>query len=106
MKLGAIFPTTEIGTDPAAIRDWAQAAESLGPDPVVTYDHVLGAEHAGREPRLWGPYTEHDAFHEPFVLFAWLAAQTHRLELATGGLILPPRQTALVAKHAGGLALL
>ena len=74
MKIGAIFPTTEIGTDPAAIRDWAQAAEGLGMTHVITYDHVLGAVHAGREPKLWGPYTERDAFHEPFVLYAWLAA--------------------------------
>ena len=106
MKIGAIFPTTEIGTDPGAIRDWAQAAEGLGMTHVVTYDHVLGAVHAGREPKLWGPYTERDAFHEPFVLFAWLAAQTRRLELATGVLILPQRQTALVAKQAAELDLL
>ena len=106
MKLGAIFPTCEIGTDPAAIRDWAQAAESLGLTHVVTYDHVLGAMHAGREPKLSGPYTERDAFHEPFVLFAWLAAHTRRLELATGVLILPQRQTALVAKQAAELDLL
>jgi probable F420-dependent oxidoreductase len=106
VKIGAIFPTTEIGTDPAAIRDWAQAAEGLGLSHVVAYDHVLGAVHAGREPKLWGPYTERDAFHEPFVLFAWLAAQTRRLELATGVLILPQRQTALVAKQAVELDLL
>jgi len=106
VKIGAIFPTTEIGTDPAAIRDWAQAAEGLGMSHVITYDHVLGALHAGREPKLWGPYTERDAFHEPFVLFAWLAAHTRRLELATGVLILPQRQTALVAKQAVELDLL
>jgi probable F420-dependent oxidoreductase len=106
VKLGAIFPTTEIGTDSAAIRDWAQAAEELGLTHAITYDHVLGAVHAGREPKLWGPYTERDAFHEPFVLFAWLAAHTRRLELATGVLILPQRQTALVAKQAAELDLL
>ena len=70
MKIGAIFPTTEIGSDPTAVRDWAQAAEQLGYDHVIIYDHVLGAEHAGREPKLTGPYTERDAFHEPFVLLA------------------------------------
>jgi probable F420-dependent oxidoreductase len=106
VKLGAIFPTTEIGTDPGAIRDWAQAAEGLGMTHVITYDHVLGALHEGREPRLTGPYTEHDAFHEPFVLFAWLAAHTRSLEFATGVLILPQRQTALVAKQAVELDLL
>jgi probable F420-dependent oxidoreductase len=106
VKVGAIFPTTEIGTDPAAIRDWAQAAEGLGLTHVIAYDHVLGAVHAGREPKLWGPYTEHDAFHEPLVLFAWLAAHTRSLELATGVLILPQRQTALVAKQAVEIDLL
>jgi probable F420-dependent oxidoreductase len=106
VKIGAIFPTTEIGTDPAAIRDWAQAAEGLGMSHAITYDHVLGAVHADREPKLWGPYTERDAFHEPFVLFAWLAAQTRRLELATGVLILPQRQTALVAKQAAEIDVL
>lgn len=106
MKIGAIFPTTEIGTDPAAIRDWAQAAEGLGLSHAIAFDHVLGAVHEGREPKLTGPYTERDPFHEPFVLFAWLAALTTRLELATGVLILPQRQTALVAKQAVELDLL
>jgi probable F420-dependent oxidoreductase len=106
MRLGAIFPTTEIGTDPAAVRDWAQAAEELGYGHVIIYDHVLGAEHAGREPVLLGPYTERDPFHEPFVLLAYLAALTQRLELTTGVLILPQRQTALVAKQAIELDLL
>jgi probable F420-dependent oxidoreductase len=106
VKIGAIFPTTEIGSDPAAIRDWAQAAEGLGMSHVITYDHVLGAVHAGREPKLTGPYTERDAFHEPLTLFAWLAAHTRTLELATGVLVLPQRQTALVAKQAAEVALL
>jgi len=100
MDLGAVFPTTDIGTDPAAIRDWAQTAEGLGLRRITAYDHVLGALHADREPPLWGPYTEDDAFHEPFVLFGYLAGQTQRIELATGVLILPQRQTALVAKQA------
>src|SRR5262245_33259126 len=106
MRLGAIFPTTEIGSDPAAVRDWAQAAEELGYDHMIVYDHVLGAVHAGREPKLMGPYTERDAFHEPFVLLAYLAAITERIELTTGVLILPQRQTALVAKQAIELDLL
>ena len=100
MKLGAIFPTPEIGSDPVAIRDWAQAAEDLGYDHIITYDHVLGAVHEGRDPALMGPYTERDPFHEPFVLFGYLAGQTSRIELATGVLILTQRQTALVAKQA------
>ncbi|MGH0030120.1 MAG: LLM class F420-dependent oxidoreductase [Myxococcota bacterium] len=106
MRIGAVFPTTEIGSDPTAIRDWIQTAEGLGYDHVITYDHVLGAVHEGRTPPLQGPYTERDAFHEPFVLFAWLAALTTRIELATGILILPQRQTVLVAKQAAELALL
>ena len=100
MKLGAIFPAPEIGDDPAAVRDWAQAAEDLGYDHIITYDHVLGAVHEGRDPALMGPYTERDPFHEPFVLFGYLAGQTSRIELATGVLILTQRQTALVAKQA------
>ncbi len=106
LRIGAIFPTTEIGTEPAVIRDWAQTAEGLGYTHVVIYDHVLGAEHEGRDPALTGPYTEHDAFHEPFVLLAYLAAVTTRIELTTGVLILPQRQTALVAKQAAELDLL
>lgn len=106
MKLGAIFPTTEIGNDPSAIRDWAQAAESLGFTRVVTYDHVVGAPHENRTPPLAGPYTERDAFHEPFVLLSYLAAVTSRVELVTGVLILPQRQTVMVAKQAAELAVL
>jgi probable F420-dependent oxidoreductase len=106
MRIGAIFPTTEIGSDPEVIRDWSQAAESLGFGHVIAYDHVLGAVHADREPALAGPYTERDAFHEPLTLFAWLAGVTTRLELATGVLILPQRQTALVAKQAAEVDLL
>jgi len=106
LRLGAVFPTCEIGNDPAAIRDFAQTAEALGYAHVIVYDHVLGAVHADREPALTGPYTEHDPFHEPFVLFGYLAAATTRLELATGVLILPQRQTALVAKQAAEVAVL
>ena len=106
MKLGAVFPTPEIGNDPVVIRDWAQAAEQLGYDYVVTYDHVLGAVHADRDPRLMGPYTEEDPFHEPFVLYGYLAGVTTTLEFATGVLILPQRQTVLVAKQAAELDLL
>ncbi len=106
MKIGAVFPTTEIGNDPTAIRDWAQAAEQLGYDHVLIYDHVLGAVHGDRDPRLMGPYTEKDPFHEPFVLLAYLAGVTSRIELVTGVLILPQRQTALVAKQAAELDLL
>ena len=106
MKIGCVFPTCEIGNDPIAIRDFAQAAESLGYAHLITYDHVLGAVHVGRDPKLGGPYNENNAFHEPFVLFGYLAALTKKLELVTGVIILPQRQTALVAKQCAELAIL
>ena len=100
MELGAVFPTCEIGDDPTQIRDWAQAAEGLGYDYIVIYDHVVGAEHADREPALTGPYTQDDAFHEPFVLFGYLAAVTTSIEFETAVIIMPQRQTVLAAKQA------
>lgn len=107
MRIGAVFPTCEIGNDPVVIRDFAQAAEGLGYSHIVIYDHVLGAEHDRREPLLpQGLYDERDPFHEPFVLFGYLAAVTSRLEMATGVLVLPQRQTALVAKQAAEVDLL
>ena len=99
MHIGVIFPQTEIGTDPGAIRAYAQAAEELGYAHLVVYDHVLGADPEGH-PGWRGPYTHETTFHEPFVLFGYLAAITQRLELVTGIIILPQRQTALVAKQA------
>jgi probable F420-dependent oxidoreductase len=99
MKLGVVFPQTESGVDPIAIRDYAQTAESLGYDYLLAYDHVLGAN--PDRPGGWrGPYTYETLFHEVFVLFGYLAAVTQRLELVTGVIILPQRQTALVAKQA------
>jgi probable F420-dependent oxidoreductase len=78
----------------------------MGFERIVAYDHVLGAVHAGREPKLWGPYTELDEFHEPIVLFSYLAALTTNVELVTGVVILPQRQAALLAKQAADLDLL
>ena len=99
MQLGAIFPQTEIGADPSGVRDFAQAAESLGYDHLLVFDHVLGADASKREG--WArPYSHVDMFHEPFVLFGYLAALTETIELTTGVLILSQRQTALVAKQA------
>ena len=100
MDLGVIFPTTQIGTDPAVIRDFAQTAEGLGYRRLLTYDHVLGAVHADRDPPLVGPYTENDPFHEPFVLLGFLAACTTTIELGVAVLVLPQRQTVLAAKQA------
>lgn len=98
MKTGIIFPITEIGTDPIIIRDYAQAVEDMGYDHLVVFDHVLGANPATHE--LWGPYTHEYQFHEPFVLMGFLAAATKKIELATGIIIAPQRQTALLAKQA------
>jgi probable F420-dependent oxidoreductase len=99
MKLGVVFPQIEIGTDPAVVRDYAQAAESLGYDYILIYDHVVGANTASR-PNWKGPYTSKHTFHEPFVVFGYIAACTKRIELVTGVIILPQRQTVLVAKQA------
>ncbi|MGE0387566.1 MAG: LLM class F420-dependent oxidoreductase [Gammaproteobacteria bacterium] len=106
MKVGCTFPHDDIGNDPAAIRDFAQAAEALGYSHIVLYDHVLGAPHGGRTPPLSGPYTEKNAFHEIFVTLGFLAAVTTRIELCTGIVILPQRQTVLVAKQAAEVDLL
>lgn len=99
IKLGAVFPQTEFGNDVGALRAWAAAVEDLGYSHILAYDHVLGASVAGR-PGWRGPYTEKDPFHEIFVLFGFLAAITTRVELVPGVLVLPQRQTALVAKQA------
>lgn len=99
MKLGAIFPQLESGVDPIAIRDYAQAVEGMGYNHLLAYDHVLGAGTATR-PDWSGPYTSESLFHELFVLYGYLAGLTTTLELVTAILILPQRQTALVAKQA------
>lgn len=105
MKLGFVFPQYEIPPDPAAIRDLVQAAEEMGYDYTLPYEHVLGAN--PDQPGGWhGPYTHIHAFHEPMVLFGYLAGITQRLEFVTGILILPQRQTALVAKQAAQVDLL
>src|SRR3984893_882039 len=106
MDLSVVFPTTRIGNDPAVIRDFAQTAEGLGYRRLLAYDHVLGALHADRDPPLAGPYTENDPFHEPLVLLGFLAACTTTIELAVAVLVLPQRQTALLAKQAAEVDLL
>src|SRR5215510_655919 len=99
MKFGVIFPQTEIGTDPAAIRDYAQAAEALDYDHIMAFDHVLGANTESR-PGWNPPYAHRDSFYEPFVLFSYIAGFTIKIGLVPGVIILPQRQTALVAKQA------
>jgi probable F420-dependent oxidoreductase len=105
MKIGVVFPQVEIGNDPTAIRDYAQAVEALGYTHILAFDHVLGANRASH-PDLKGPYTHEHAFHEPFVLYGFLAALTRRVELVTGIIILPQRQAALVAKQAAAVDVL
>jgi probable F420-dependent oxidoreductase len=99
MRIGAVFPQTEIGTSAPAIRDYAQAVEAMGYTHILAYDHVVGASTATR-PNWTGPYTSETPFHEVFVLFGYLAAVTERVELVPGVVILPQRQTVLVAKQA------
>jgi probable F420-dependent oxidoreductase len=105
MRCGVVYPQIELNGDPGAVKAFAQAAEDLGYDHLVMYDHVLGAEHAGREPALWGPYTEADPFHEPLIAFAYLTGITTRIEFTSGVIVLPQRQTALVAKQAADIDL-
>jgi len=105
MQIGVVFPQTEFGNDPAALRDYAQTVEALGYTHVLAYDDVLGAN--PDRPGGWhGPYTHLTPFHEPFLLFSYMAAVTTRLSFITGILILPQRQTALVAKQAATLDVL
>jgi len=105
MKIGVVFPQTEFEPDPIAIRDYAQAVEGMGFTHMHAYDHVLGAN-PDRPGGLLGPYAYKDPFFEPFILFSYLAGLTRKIEFATGILILPQRQTALVAKQAATLDVL
>ena len=99
MRLGVVFPQTEIGSDRVVIKDYAQAAEELGYSHILAYDHVIGANLASR-PGWQPPYSHLDTFHEPLVLYGYLAGLTKTIELTTGIIILPQRQTVLVAKQA------
>jgi probable F420-dependent oxidoreductase len=104
MRIGVVFPQTEIGPDPGGVRAYAEAVTELGYRHILAYDHVVGADPAIHTP--WqGPYDIDTTFHEPFVLFGHLAAITP-LELVTGILIAPQRQTVLVAKQAAEVDLL
>jgi probable F420-dependent oxidoreductase len=105
MRIGVVFPQTEIGADAGAVRAYAEHVEGHGFTHLLAYDHVVGADpnvHAGWD----GPYDLHNTFHEPLVTFGYLAAVTTSLELVTGILILPQRQTVLVAKQAAEVDLL
>lgn len=105
MRIGVTFPQTELGGDAGAVRAYGQRVEELGFTHLLAYDHVVGADpavHAGWD----GPYDVHTTFHEPLVMFGYLAAVTTRLELVTGVIILPQRQAVLVAKQAAEVDLL
>src|SRR4029077_5341706 len=106
MQIGVAYPQNELRGDPTAVRRIGKAVEDLGFDHLLAYDHVLGAVHADRTRKLPGPYNEHDPCHDPLVIFASLAGISERTEVATGILILPQRQTALVARQATDLDLL
>lgn len=99
LQYGALFPTRDMPADRIAIRDWAQAAEAIGFDYIEVSDHVLGADRAAI-PGFEGPYDVDDSFHETFTTIAYKAAITENVGFSTGVLILPQRQTALVAKQA------
>jgi alkanesulfonate monooxygenase SsuD/methylene tetrahydromethanopterin reductase-like flavin-dependent oxidoreductase (luciferase family) len=102
MKIGVALPQSDIGTDAVVLRDFAQAAEGIGYDHLAVYDHVVGINPSSR-PDWTGAYTSAHAFHDPFALFGFLAGQTSRITLATHILILPQRQTVLVARQAASV---
>ncbi|MDI3315751.1 MAG: LLM class F420-dependent oxidoreductase [Mycobacterium sp.] len=105
MRVGVVFPQTEIGADAGAVRAYAEHVEGLGFTHLLAYDHVVGADpavHVGWD----GPYDIRSTFHEPLVLFGYLAAMTRSLELASAVVILPQRQAVLVAKQAAEVDLL
>lgn len=111
MKIGVTIPNIELSNDVVEIRDFCQAAEALGYDHLMLYDHVLGADTSVRpdwRPHMGKPaqYTIDDSFHEPFVLYGFIAAVTQRIGLATGIMILPQRQTVLAAKQAAEVDIL
>jgi len=106
MQVGVVFPQTESGTDVGAIREFAQTIEAMGYRHILVYDHVMGAtrERLGHLP--WAPYDSESPFHEVFVFLSYVAAITQQLRLVTGVLVLPQRETALVAKQAAALDVL
>src|ERR1700689_399459 len=106
MKIGVAYPQNELQGDPVAVGEFGRAVEELGFAHILSYDHVLGAVHANRTPPLTGPYTERDPFHDPFVMFGYLAGITKRVSFTTGILVLPQRPTALVARQAADVQLL
>ena len=105
MKLGAVFPQVELGPDPGGARAFAEGVEELGFDHLMAYDHVLGADREHHQ-HLTGPYRAEHMFHEILVLFGYIAAVAPGLELVSGVVIAPQRQTALLAKQAAEIDIL
>lgn len=103
MKLGAIYPQVELGGDAESLRRFGTAAEELGYDHLVMYDHVVGVASEGRDHLAL--YNERSPFHDPLVAFAHLAGLTRRIELVTGILIAPQRQTVLLARQSADVDL-
>ncbi len=106
VRIGAVFPQTEIGNDPNDIRSWTLGVRETGFRHILAYDHVLSGSQAAHHPKLAGRYDETKPFHEVFVLFGYIAALAPELEAVTGVLVLPQRQTALVAKQAAEIDIL
>jgi probable F420-dependent oxidoreductase len=106
IPVGVVFPTYEIGSDPVLIRDWVQAAEDLGYNHIVLYDHVLGADPKDRPGGWRGPHDKDNAFHEPLTSIAYMAGMTKRIGFFTAILVLPQRQAPLVAKQAAQIEIM
>jgi probable F420-dependent oxidoreductase len=106
VQIGVLYPQMESGGDPSHAGRFAKAVEELGFDYLLVTDHPLGAVHADRTPPLVGDTDESHTFHDPFVLLGYLAGITERIDFATGVLVLPQRQTALVARQAADVDLL
>ncbi len=104
MRIGAVFPQIELGHDAGAAKAFAQGTEALGFDHILIFDHVVGGN--AKTHKLKGPYSSDDSFLEPFALYSYMAALTSKIEFATAIIILPQRQTALVAKQAATLDVL
>jgi probable F420-dependent oxidoreductase len=105
LQIGVVYPQTELQGDPTAVRRIGRAVEEFGFDHILAYDHVLGVVHEDRARPLTGIYSERDPFHDPLVMFAYLAGITERIQFATGVMVLPQRQTALVARQAADVDL-
>jgi probable F420-dependent oxidoreductase len=101
LQVGAIFPQGKLDPDRANLDAFARGVEAAGYRHLGMFDHVLGADRSSR-PEWNGVYDSDDAFHEPLITLTHIAALT-RLELLTCVMVLPQRQTALVAKQAATL---